>query len=235
MPSEALEALRRLAARVSKAPMTSRSPDIVKFEGSRGSGVSTTPNRVENHGFLGVPLGTPDENVRGSRGSSEPETVASGTPGTPTEPLLGSTSKASEEKEFQGLDEAGTPRTPGTHENRKGGGNEAVTTCEPCEPEADVAADLAWASLSPSATLAVVAEPDGRAAAYVRPAGGRWSSPLPVRPPRFETPGRLSLPVCTGWCSRCGSASTWRADSPSFPNTAVTRWCCVRCRGPRPG
>jgi hypothetical protein len=233
MPSEALEALRRLAARVSQAPTTARSPDIVKFEGSTGSGVSTTPNPVEKHGFLGVPPGTPDENVRGSRDSSEPETVAPGTPGTPTENLMGSIPDGSKEAVFQRLDDTGTIRTPGSHENNKGG-NEIETARKSCEPDADVAADLAWASLSPSTTLAVIAEPNGRATAYVRPPSGKWGPMLVVRPARFETqrrPDRFVMPTCTGWCEGCGQSSTWRPDPPSSPNASLQRWCCVRCRG----
>jgi hypothetical protein len=94
------------------------------------------------------------------------------------------------------------------------------------------ATDLAW--FGPSAHTAVVAEPDGAAKAHIRPRGGKWSAPLPVRPPRFETPGRLSLMFCTGWCSACGSASTWRAAPAPASNAAVTQWYCTRCSRPRP-
>jgi hypothetical protein len=75
-------------------------------------------------------------------------------------------------------------------------------------------ADLAW--LGPSAHTAVIAEPDGTAEAYIRQPGGRWSA-LPVRPPRFVLPvrpDRFLMATCTGWCSGCGTSSTWRADPP---------------------
>jgi hypothetical protein len=96
-------------------------------------------------------------------------------------------------------------------------------------PEQDrVAADLA--ALSPAAHTAVIAEPDGSAEAYIRPPGGQWSSPLPVRPPRFVMPqraDRFPMSTCTGWCSRCGAPSTWRADPPTAPN--AQGWRCVKC------
>jgi hypothetical protein len=86
------------------------------------------------------------------------------------------------------------------------------------EEKAEAATPPLWASL---------AALERRRPDHIRPPSARWSSPLPVRPPRFETPGRLSLPVCTGWCSGCGVPSTWRA-SPA-PNASGQRWQCVRC------
>jgi hypothetical protein len=69
---------------------------------------------------------------------------------------------------------------------------------------------------------------------WFRPPGGQWS-PLPVRPPRFETPrreDRFTMPFCTGWCSGCGTSSTWRPDPPTSPKATTTRWRCTRCERP---
>jgi hypothetical protein len=85
------------------------------------------------------------------------------------------------------------------------------------------AADLAW--LSPAAREAVIARPNGTVAAYTRQPDGSWSSQLPVRAPQFETAPRAdrhTLPSCTGWCTGCGSPSTWRATPPN-------QWHCIRC------
>jgi hypothetical protein len=98
----------------------------------------------------------------------------------------------------------------------------------PVEPDAAAAADLAW--LGPTATMAVISEPDGSAMAYTRPPGGRWS-PLPVRAALCEVPkrpDRFHQALCSGWCSNCGCASTWRADA-SPKHATVTIWQCVRC------
>jgi hypothetical protein len=197
MPSEALEALRRLAARVSQAPTTARSPDIVKFEGSTGSGVSTTPNPVEKHGFLGVPPGTPDENVRGSRDSSEPETVAPGTPGTPTENLMGSIPDGSKEAVFQRLDDTGTIRTPGTHENNKGG-NEI-------ESDADLTAlrrphqANRWRAMSSHSVTGSAVTP---------------ASPVPSAPAPFR--------IVTEDSTICATDAAWRPTTIS-PNRSAAR------------
>ena len=66
----ASDALRRLAARVSKTVVTPCASNIVQFEGSSGSKGSATPNRLEKLGFLATIPGTPGANLRGSKGSS---------------------------------------------------------------------------------------------------------------------------------------------------------------------
>jgi hypothetical protein len=85
------------------------------------------------------------------------------------------------------------------------------------EPEADVAADLAWASASPSAHTARIVSLDGTEEHYIRQQGGRWTL-------------LFSEPVLAGWCPACGAPSTWRFDPlPRAPKASAYLWRCVRC------
>jgi hypothetical protein len=107
-------------------------------------------------------------------------------------------------------------------------------TEEPPRDGPDPEADEHLSRLTPAAHAAFTSSPKGIVEARQREPTGRWSSPLTLRPPRFDTPANVSLPVCTGWCSGCGAPSAWRADPPA-PNPAVLYWRCARCGGPFPG
>jgi len=97
------------------------------------------------------------------------------------------------------------------------------------DPDLDLEATAHLPLLTPEAHAAFTGPPNGPAHAYLRRPDGSWSAPLAVRPPRFDTPATVSLPVCTGWCIGCGGASRWRADPTPGPGASVTRWCCTRC------